>query len=278
VLDEPAWRKALLEERAGTDAEMKSSPTSPLAAIERHILPAAAPTYVRVEADAARLAPEAQGAAVVFRPAASGPWTWDAVAPGVTGTSRDGKAPVAPGPITQPLRISLGRFTLLAQPVEATFVVSIYDAQAEPLRTFTGLVHFAPDARYAVSATLERANDPAVVTMQTSIGLAKTFRRYGELRFAIGGSRVALAAFVPVGAEGSLFVPFRDATSGTATYPAGRYLDLEMPPAGQRTVVVDFNRAYSPMCSFSPAFNCPLPPAENHLAVAIEAGEKTYPH
>jgi uncharacterized protein (DUF1684 family) len=89
---------------------------------------------------------------------------------------------------------------------------------------------------------------------------------------------VALTAFAPVDADGALFVPFRDATSGKETYPAGRYLDLPAPPTDQRTVVVDFNRAYSPMCSFSPAFNCPLPPVENHLDVAIRAGEKTYPH
>ncbi|HNR37719.1 MAG TPA: DUF1684 domain-containing protein, partial [Acidobacteriota bacterium] len=64
--------------------------------------------------------------------------------------------------------------------------------------------------------------------------------------------------------------------TGAETYPAGRFLDLDE-PAGE-TVVLDFNRAYNPLCNYSPAYNCPIPPAENRLPVAIRAGELTYPH
>ena len=38
-------------------------------------------------------------------------------------------------------------------------------------------------------------------------------------------------------------------------------------------VIVDFNRAYNPSCALSPYYNCPIPPRENHLSVAIRAGE-----
>src|SRR5438477_496219 len=72
--------------------------------------------------------------------------------------------------------------------------------------------------------------------------------------------------------DGSLFLPFLDATSGTETYGAGRYLDLE--PDEDGTYAIDFNLAYHPSCVYAPQFSCPLTPAENRLPVPIEAGER----
>ena len=66
--------------------------------------------------------------------------------------------------------------------------------------------------------------------------------------------------------------PTLDATSGTETYGAGRYLDLEPEPDG--TYVLDFNAAYHPHCAHSPDFDWPLTPPENRLSVRIEAGER----
>jgi uncharacterized protein (DUF1684 family) len=71
-----------------------------------------------------------------------------------------------------------------------------------------------------------------------------------------------------------LFLPFRDATSGTATYGAGRYLDLE--PNEDGTLTIDFNLAYNPSCVYSDGWSCPIPPRENWLDIPIEAGEKMY--
>ena len=73
--------------------------------------------------------------------------------------------------------------------------------------------------------------------------------------------------------DGSLWLPFYDQTNGKTTYPGGRYLDLEL--AADGTVEVDFNRAYNPLCAYNPdGFNCTLPPDENRLPFAVEAGEK----
>ena len=65
--------------------------------------------------------------------------------------------------------------------------------------------------------------------------------------------------------------------NGQGTYAGGRFLAIE-PAAADGTVILDFNRAYNPLCNYSPAFNCPIPPRENRLQVAIRAGELTYPH
>ena len=73
-----------------------------------------------------------------------------------------------------------------------------------------------------------------------------------------------------------LFVPFKDDTNGRETYEVGRFIDLEEPEGDE--VILDFNRCYNPLCNYSPAYNCPLPPLENFLDVEIKAGEKAYPH
>ena len=71
-----------------------------------------------------------------------------------------------------------------------------------------------------------------------------------------------------------VFVPFRDATTGNETYAGGRYLEPELSKDGK--LVLDFNDAYLPWCAYSDRWTCSLPPIENWLTVAIEAGEKNY--
>jgi uncharacterized protein (DUF1684 family) len=70
---------------------------------------------------------------------------------------------------------------------------------------------------------------------------------------------------------------FADNTSGKETYPAGRYLYVDPPDAAGK-MIIDFNKAYSPPCAFTKFATCPLPPRQNRLPFAIEAGEKYKPH
>jgi uncharacterized protein (DUF1684 family) len=96
------------------------------------------------------------------------------------------------------------------------------------------------------------------------------------LRFDLGGAKHRLTAYRLAGSDGSvnesLFVPFLDGSTGTESYGAGRYLDLE--PEDDGTWTLDFNLAYHPSCVWDPRFSCPLTPAENRLAIRVEAGEK----
>jgi uncharacterized protein (DUF1684 family) len=46
----------------------------------------------------------------------------------------------------------------------------------------------------------------------------------------------------------------------------------------ENTIVLDFNKAINPPCSFTEHAVCPLPPPENILPFRIEAGEKRLPH
>jgi uncharacterized protein (DUF1684 family) len=83
----------------------------------------------------------------------------------------------------------------------------------------------------------------------------------------------------PDAGDGSLFVPFRDKTTGQETYRGGRYMDLH--PEGNLSdgdvVTVDFNLAYTPFCAYADAFACPLPPEENWLSSTVPAGERDPP-
>ena len=110
--------------------------------------------------------------------------------------------------------------------------------------------------------------------MPTSTGKLRKMVRVGRLEFTLHGQPLTLGAFVEAGSPNldRLFVPFTDQTSGKETYQAGRYLDLDRTPTG--LYEIDFNRAYHPLCYYNPVYDCPYPPRENRLSVAIRAGER----
>jgi hypothetical protein len=142
--------------------------------------------------------------------------------------------------------------------------------------SFPGLVYFPVDAAYRVPALLTEipANPPVIIRMQMSSNATEQYRKVGRLGFTVAGTALTLTAFAEEHATDMkrLFVPFTDLTSGTDTYSHGRYLDLTRTPTGLYDV--DFNRAYHPSCVYNPNYECPIPPKENHLSVAIRAGER----
>lgn len=157
--------------------------------------------------------------------------------------------------------------------------------QPAEIAAFPGLDYYAVDPAYRVRARFERAGGDEPVKMNTSGGDIRDYRRFGTLHFELGGAPVTLAAYQSViphedpAYADYLAVPFKDATSGETTYAAGRYLDLRIPDIGGAEgdeVVLDFNKAYAPYCAYSADYSCILPPRENHLDVAVEAGVKEY--
>lgn len=135
-----------------------------------------------------------------------------------------------------------------------------------------GLSYFEPDPSLEFTLPIT-PGDGLTVTVQTSDGQERVYRRIGSVTFDVDGEPATLTLLHADGQHG-LFLPFRDATSGKETYGAGRYLDLELNEDG--TVSLDFNYAYNPYCAYSDAYSCPLPPVENWLTVPIKAGEKSF--
>ncbi|PKB80423.1 MAG: hypothetical protein BZY88_08710 [SAR202 cluster bacterium Io17-Chloro-G9] len=141
-------------------------------------------------------------------------------------------------------------------------------------RDFSGLDYFPENPSLRFEVDPERFDNPEEVRMTTSTGDIAEFRRWGQVRFFVDGQIAELALYQDIH-QGHLFVPFTDATSGTDTYGAGRYLDPVLLEDGR--VSVDLNYAYNPYCAYNDHWSCPIPPAENHLAVPIHAGEKNFP-
>ncbi len=142
--------------------------------------------------------------------------------------------------------------------------------------TFTGLPYYPVDESLVFPGrTLEpyTGSEPSDFQIPTSDNRLRPAHRAGYLSFDVDGERRRLTAYTfDDGHDESLFVPFLDATSGTETYGAGRYLDLD--PEDDGTYTLDFNLAYHPSCVYDPRFSCPLTPPENRLPIRIEAGER----
>lgn len=153
---------------------------------------------------------------------------------------------------------------------------------------FDGLEYFDPNPEYRVTATATVHDDPIAVEMTVTNGDPTRFQRVVTFEFDLPASESndtdgetvteTLHGFRPEG-DDSLFVPFRDKTTGQESYRGGRYMDLH--PEGElrdgASITIDFNLAYTPFCAFSDSFACPLPPEENWLSTTIPAGERDPP-
>ena len=142
---------------------------------------------------------------------------------------------------------------------------------------FGGLDLYAYDPELRVLGDVEEA-EPRRYEIGTSGDGTYAFSRFAVTRFELAGEALELELYWLEGYGGGLFLPFADATSGEATYGAGRYLydtvkgaDLG---ADEGRLVLDFNFAYNPSCSYDPRWVCPLAPPANRLTVPIRAGER----
>jgi uncharacterized protein (DUF1684 family) len=168
-----------------------------------------------------------------------------------------------------PREIDAGRYRLRLSHQNMPAVV-VLDSEAP--RDDVAPDWFPYDDAYRFVVPLER--DPADVTIESTRERDRVATRAGWLRFDVAGvpCRVmALRMNEPGVSADALDVYFTDATSGRESYRM-RYVAVASGPDGR--CVLDFNRAYNPACAYSPHYNCPIPPVENHLAVAIRAGER----
>lgn len=151
--------------------------------------------------------------------------------------------------------------------------------EKKALKTFDGLPYFEADTSFRVTARFERIKGGEVFEMKTTTDRLPKYRPYGKLYFTLKGKALELTVYQNIelmrnpAYRDYLFIPFTDLTNGESTYGGGRYLDLSAKALDANTVI-DFNYAYHPYCVYSKKYSCPIPPAENHLEVAIEAGVK----
>lgn len=150
--------------------------------------------------------------------------------------------------------------------------VRVRDPQSEARRNFHAIDSFPIREEYRITA--QWIAEPRDLPILNVLGQTEPQPSPGYAIFRIHGQELHLRPYIEVPGDKQLFYVFRDQTAGKETYGAGRFFYSDFPHDGK--VVLDFNKAYNPPCAFTPYATCPLPPAENRLAVSIEAGEKKY--
>jgi uncharacterized protein (DUF1684 family) len=152
------------------------------------------------------------------------------------------------------------------------FGVRLKDKNSRARREFSGLRWYPVKESYRITAQFIAYDKPKEVSIINIIGDIEKYKSPGLLKFKLNGQEYALE---PVASSPDrLFIIFRDLTSNKTTYASSRFLYAGKPKDGQ--VILDFNQAINPPCAFTAYATCPLPPKQNRLNVAIEAGELIY--
>ena len=150
----------------------------------------------------------------------------------------------------------------------------------EQIAEFTGLKYFPINKKYVVEARLEVLDGDQIIQLKTSTDRLPDYRVYAYVYFDIDGKTHKLTAYQSIKLQEDsayknlLFLPFTDDNSTISTYGGGRYIDFEIPEIN--TFTLDFNKAYNPYCAYNHRWSCVIPPRENSLSIAIDAGEKLY--
>lgn len=147
--------------------------------------------------------------------------------------------------------------------------IRIWDNRRKERQTFPTREWYPVKEEFRLPATYTRYEIPKVVKMPDILGAILDEPLQGFVSFELFGKKHEL--IVEELPDRRLFVQFMDLTNGNPTYPSGRYHYTDAHENGN--VFIDFNKAYSPPCAFTDYATCTFPPQENHLQVAIEAGE-----
>lgn len=152
--------------------------------------------------------------------------------------------------------------------------VRVKDSESDARKNFKGIENYPFDPKWRVEARFEKYDPPRQIPITNVLGQTEPQPCPGAIVFEVDGKEYRLEPILE-GDDPDFFVIFGDATNRTTTYGAGRFLYTQ-PPGPDGKVILDFNKAYNPPCVFSPFATCPLPPKQNKLPVAIEAGEKRW--
>jgi hypothetical protein len=243
-----------------------------------------------VRLDAQGIAPEQMRITALPRESEGGPFRFrlERLAPGgdvrVDGEPLPDEGPEATRIVPEETKIAVGPFAIRPYVQAEAGILILFDSRLTEGKHFVPPAHFPVDLAWRFHVPLVRVPEPETIGMQTSLGRVKEYRRVGYFEIdpphGSGGDdkKVRIFAYQPTFAQRqdeALSILFTDLTTGKETYPAGRYIDLAPPADGLYTL--DFNAAYNPLCAYTDVYNCPLPPRENALPVAVRAGELNYP-
>jgi uncharacterized protein (DUF1684 family) len=174
-----------------------------------------------------------------------------------------------PDSSSQPV-VSSGNYRWNIIKRENKFAIRLRNLDHPALSSFKGIERFPIDPSWKIVAKLEKGS--STMSFKNVLGQTITQESPGRLVFNVNDQRFSLDALW----EGEqLYIIFGDETTGASTYPSGRYLYAAKPDSNGNTVL-DFNKSINPPCAFTEFATCPIPPKQNWLPIAINAGEKNY--
>ena len=171
-----------------------------------------------------------------------------------------------------PPQFNVGSLSLGVIKRSGRYGLRVRDKKSPERLQFKGLRWFPAQESFRVVATFTPYPQPTEIKIMNVLGNELRMNTPGTLSFMLRGQKFELQPLVEN--DKKLFIIFKDLTAGNTTYPAGRYLYADLPKDGK--VVLDFNRAENPPCAFTKFATCPLPPRQNYMGIAIEAGEMKY--
>jgi len=207
-----------------------------------------------------------------FDEVADPPGRWRADAEGVDVEGIDGTERLEPVEGAPGLLVEDGERRIEVIRRTGSVALRVHDPKSPHLHAFRGIPAYAPSEEWRVTGTFTPYEQPQKITTGAVVeGLEHHHNAIGTIDFDLQDTALRLVAFGKP--DGALHVLFTDATSGVTTYPACRGLSIPA-PAADGAVILDFNRASNLPCAFTDYATCPVAPAENRLAIAVEAGEK----
>lgn len=150
----------------------------------------------------------------------------------------------------------------------------VKDSSLPAERPVVAIPAYPISADWVLEGRFEPFDEPRSVGVPNITGREYDQRVPGEIVFTLDGEERRLLA-LDNGPE-SLLLVVGDRTNGDGTYGGGRYLAVSRPAAGGGAVELDLNLLYNPPCVFTAFATCPLPPRQNRISSAVEAGER-YP-
>ncbi len=263
--------EAILKDRLDTEVWLKSSPTSYLATINRvDFAGRTSLTVGRGEENDLRIDdPEIQPRHLRVTVVGDS-FRVEAIDPGAAFLVRKSRSRAATLP---PSAIGIGRYLLRLSHQRYPALIA-FDPESPRFNEYKGLKYFPVNPEYRFVVPLKKNLKVDTVLILSSRGNMRKGLRVGWFEFSAGGKALRLAVtrlLEPGVGEKDHSIFFRDRTCGEESYAMGRYVEAEELPDGRFSL--DFNKAYNPACAFSPHYNCPVPPEENHLPVRIPAGE-----
>ena len=174
---------------------------------------------------------------------------------------------------TGPDELTVGTVRLVVHVSGEVRSLRVRDPNGPLAKGFLGFTWFPIDLKYRVVGRFIKDAEPRKISVLNTYGDVDQFTSEGVVEFALLGQTLRLRPFTT--RPKRFYFVFKDVSSGQETYDAARFVYADLRDDGR--VVLDFNQAYNPPCSFNPYTTCPIPLRENNLAIKILAGEKDYP-